>query len=456
MSDVDGVTSCVIAYLYLKHIGLNNIQVLFHTDKQHGLTKEIMEQIGNDASLVWLPDAGTNDVEQCKELYDKGIKILITDHHIKSKPNPYATIINNQTSPNVSNKHLAGVGVTFKFIQYCCIKNNDKFYTTLLDLVALGNISDVMDMRTLENRAINKWGLNHITNPFFKALCQARVRNNFKITPVDIQWSITPLINSVCRSDNQELKRLLFKVFIGEFNDFNYVIGQLVDQHTKQSNFVSKMYNSLIKGVEQTDDTTMIIECDNTPYTGLVANKLRDYYNKNVLLVHNDNGEYIGSCRAYNDLLTPLNKSGLMTICAGHNNVFGVGWLEKDNDKLKEYLRNLSLTNEPNYVTIVYNNEPLPRELFTLSEQYSDIWGTNIPKPSAYFHIPLSDINIKLIGAGRTLKFTYDDMEFIKFRISNKDKEISGKYVDIIGSMQMNYYMGREKKQIVIDKWESE
>lgn len=61
--DVDGVTSCVVTYLYLRHIGVNNIQVLFHSDKQHGLTKEIMEQIGDDTNIVWLPDAGTNDVK---------------------------------------------------------------------------------------------------------------------------------------------------------------------------------------------------------------------------------------------------------------------------------------------------------------------------------------------------------------------------------------------------------
>ena len=106
---MDGVTSCVIAYLYLKHIGINNINVLFHSDKGHGLTDEIMGQINDDCSMVWLPDAGTNDIEQCEILHDKGIKVLITDHHQQSVNNPYATIINNQISENVNNKNLASV-----------------------------------------------------------------------------------------------------------------------------------------------------------------------------------------------------------------------------------------------------------------------------------------------------------------------------------------------------------
>lgn len=453
---MDGVTSCAIAYLYLKHIGVNNIKVLFHSDKGHGLTKEIMKQINDDCNMIWLPDAGTNDAEQCKILHDKGIKVLITDHHQQSKPNPYATIINNQISQKVNNKNLAGVGVTFKFIQYCCIKNNDTFYQSLLDLVALGNISDVMDMRSLENHAINEWGLKHITNPFFSTLRDARIRNRFEVSPLDVQWNITPLINACQRSDDQDLKSLTFKAFVGDLSDFNTVIEQLLNQHTKQSNFVSNMYNSLIKKIEPTNEDVMIIECDNTPYTGLVANKLRDYYNKNILLIHKEGDEYIGSCRAYCDLLNPLNKSGLMTICAGHENVFGVGWKVKDTKKLKSYLNTLDLTPEPQNVIMSYSGEIIPQSLFDLSERYSDMWGTNVPKPTVYFHIPFNDINIKLIGGGHTLKFIYGDMDFIKFRISNKDKEISGKYINIIGSLQMNYYMGRAKRQIVIDKWESE
>lgn len=284
-----------------------------------------------------------------------------------------------------------------------------------------------------------------------------RVIKEGVLTTIVTQNTVYTFEEAVCRADDsQYLKLLMFKAFVGDLSDFNGIIDQLLDQHTKQSNFVSNMYNSLIKKIEPTNGDVMIIECDNTSCTGLVANKLRDYYNKNILLVHKESDEYIGSCRAYCDLLNPLNKSGLMTICAGHENVFGVGWKVKDTKKLKSYLNTLDLTPEPQNVIMSYSGEIIPQSLFDLSERYSDMWGTNVPKPTVYFHIPFNDINIKLIGGGHTLKFIYGDMDFIKFRISNKDKEINGKYINIIGSLQMNYYMGRAKRQVVIDKWESE
>ena len=283
-----------------------------------------------------------------------------------------------------------------------------------------------MDMRSLENHAINEWGLNHITNPFFKALRDAQIRNKFEVSPLDVQWNITPLINSVCRADDsQHLKFLMFKAFVGDLSDFDSVIEQLLDQHTKQSNFVSNMYNSLINGIETDDKDYMIIECEKTAYTGLIANKLRDYYNKNILLVHKEGDEYKGSCIAYCDLLNPLNQSGLMTICAGHNEVFGIGWKIKDTEKLGMYLDTLDLTPDPQSVILSYSGETIPQSLFDLSERYSAMWGTNVPKPTVSFRIPLNDIDIKLIGGGHTLKFIYDDMDFIKFRISNRDKAIS-------------------------------
>lgn len=465
-SDADGVTSSVIAYLYLKHLGYtkDNVRVLFHKGKQHGLSDDVYNEIKDDCGMLWIPDAGTNDVDRCKELFDNGVHILITDHHQKNVDNPYAVIINNQVSPNVTNKDLAGVGVTFKFIEYCCRHSGDNFYQTLIDLVSLGNLSDVMDMRSLENRAFNVWGLEHIINPFLKKLCERKIKNS-PITPTNIVWNVTPLINSVCRSDNQQLKKAMFDCFVINRNDYDDVIGQMNNQHDKQSRYVKKMYDDIIKMTKPNDDKVMILETKDTPYTGLVANKLRDYYGKPVLLVHKDNNEYIGSCRSYTDMLTPLRNSGLMTICAGHNEAFGVGFMESDLKALKDKCEAFDIDEAPTDVVQSYTPNAIPNRLFTEFDGMDDLWGEGISEPLFYIHnIQINSNNIRVMGKNKTtIKFNVNGIDYIKFFISHDDQEkllYIGANADLIINLtcklRINWWQGRMNPQCVIERFEVE
>ena len=179
-SDCDGYCATTIAYQFLVHHGVSthDIIILFHDGKQHGLSKDILTQLNevvaeNDVSLLWIPDAGTNDVDACNyyaECY--GIGILITDHHEFSRTdNDNVTVINNQAAnQNVTNRNLCGTGVTHKVISAYCEQHNSKFHQSVIDLVALATIGDVMDMRNLENRTIVKRGLKHINNPFLRVM----------------------------------------------------------------------------------------------------------------------------------------------------------------------------------------------------------------------------------------------------------------------------------------------
>lgn len=459
--DVDGITSCSLITMYLLHLGVsyNDIKILYHMGKEHGLSDDIIPQIKGDCKLVILPDAGSNDIEQCKKLQDIGVKVLVVDHHWASK-NPYAVVINNQLSPNVKNKNLAGVGVTFKFIQYCCQRQNDNWYKSLLDIVMLGNLADVMDMRQLENRAFNHWGLARINNPFFKALCDKLIRDD--VTPKSIVWSVSPKLNAVCRSDNQSLKEAILECFIGERTDYDYVIDECVKQHKEQSDKVSAMYKDIIEGNPPNKHKIMIIETIKSGYTGLVANKLQEHYNKPVLLVHSDGSEFIGSCRSSINLLDPLQQSGLMTICAGHKNVFGVGWLMKNTEKLQAYCDGLNLVEEMNEVTQSFDaTYSLPNNLFNEFEYCDELWGKGIPKPQFHLHnIKLKGSDILLAKNGKTIIFTYNGVKYIKFSTNQgvRDELCIGRNqrlnLEILGEFNLNYYMGRIYQQVIIDTLE--
>ena len=75
MRGVDGICSATLTYNILRWYGIkhHNIITFFHTDKAHGLTDGIAQQIvaQNNISMVIVPDAGSNDVKQIQKLIKK-------------------------------------------------------------------------------------------------------------------------------------------------------------------------------------------------------------------------------------------------------------------------------------------------------------------------------------------------------------------------------------------------
>ena len=201
-SDCDGYCATTIAYKFLTYQGVSthDIIILFHSGKQHGLSKDILEQLHillydeHKISLLWIPDAGTNDIFE-SSYFAKcwGIPVLITDHHEFNKQwmvYKDVCVINNQQLDNpVQNKNLCGSGVTHKLITAYEALYGGNIHKEVIDFVALATIGDVMDMRNLENRTIVKWGLKHINNPFLRVMCKEFISDS-ETTPTTLAWNV--------------------------------------------------------------------------------------------------------------------------------------------------------------------------------------------------------------------------------------------------------------------------
>ena len=137
-SDCDGYTSSslLLNYLYqlFPYYVQNNILYRFHSGKEHGI---IVSTIPEDVKLVIAPDSSSNDYEQHKELSEKGIDILVIDHHEAEKVSEYACVINNQLC-DYPTKSLSGVGMVYKFCQLIDKILGKNIIDNYLDLVALG------------------------------------------------------------------------------------------------------------------------------------------------------------------------------------------------------------------------------------------------------------------------------------------------------------------------------
>lgn len=145
--DCDGITSSALFLNYLHNLFPNyvenNIIYTFPKGKEHGIK---CEMVPDDIKLVILIDSSSNTYDEHKVLKEKGIDVLVLDHHEAPKISNDACIINNQLC-DYPTKSLSGVGIAYKFCSYIDKFLDNKFANNYLDLLALGCIADVMNLR---------------------------------------------------------------------------------------------------------------------------------------------------------------------------------------------------------------------------------------------------------------------------------------------------------------------
>lgn len=154
--DNDGLCSSVICYDFFKRNGLVAAPIFHYGDKVHGIkmngTEDMISKIKNlNPDLLIIPDASA-DAEASKELVKNGIDVLIFDHHeYDFESNPYAIIVNCLQQDN-TNQSASGTVVMQKIIdRYCDVYGEMKIDNS--DLIASSIASDVMSLKSIENRA---------------------------------------------------------------------------------------------------------------------------------------------------------------------------------------------------------------------------------------------------------------------------------------------------------------
>lgn len=501
--DVDGFCSGAMMYLYIKKMDKDYpVSYILHgRAKAHGLSDDV--EICKDTKLLIIPDAGTNDVDQCMELREKGIDVLILDHHEAERGNPYATIVNNQISSNYPNKDFCGAGVVYKFLQALDEENWNEFADDYLDLCALANISDVMDMRSYETRCITNIGLLNIKNKAFAALINAQEYSmNGKINIHNIQWSITPIINGMIRIGSSAEKDLLFRAFIEQDEYFEYkkrttkdkpaeVIQESIydraarlckNAKSRQDKMREKGVQAICDMVDQQSDDNKVVVADVTELldsglTGVVAIKIAEQYNKPCILLkrHMDfqtnQMVYGGSARNLNhspidNLKDVVNSTGIIN-GQGHANAFGIVDLPTDrldeaiaelNEKLKDVV--YDATYRVDFILdIDHVNIPLIVEL----SKFEDIVCQGIEEPMlAIENISLTRDSFEIFGKNEdTISFSIDGIKYVQFKCKagnklydflqdawNDDDSVT---FHIVGTPSINEYNGVRTPQIIIE-----
>ena len=440
-ADCDGFTSSALLLNYLYKLFpswiTDHVTWFMHDGKQHGLNDCIDQIINSEVcpSLVILPDAGTNDVNECKRLNELNIGVIVLDHHDKEVDNPYAIIINNQIG-DYPNKELSGVGVTWQFCRYLDklleVNNADYF----IDLVALGDIADMMSLKSIETKHLIDKGLHNVHNPFIVYLAD---KNDYslkgKLNFMGVAFYIAPFVNAIVRSGTQEEKDLVFLSMLS-FHAFDEILSnkrghapgeketivmQTMRTVTNVKARQTKIQNECMDKIEQ-----MIIDRDLLKHkvllfllepgevdknvAGLVANKIMAKYQRPVCILTKTKISqtcleepekdrffpitvydiiYQGSSRGcdkvdVNDFKSICAATNVVEYTIGHPGAFGVGIKEENIDKFIEETDKL-LTWMPDeavyYVDYIFDANNINENFVLEIGMLDDLWGREVDEP---------------------------------------------------------------------------
>lgn len=518
--DYDGFGSSALLTNYLHDLfpswTENHVTFFLHDGKQHGLA-DFMSNLENmdtdNIRLIITPDSSSNDYDCHKKLKEKGITVLILDHHEADKISDDAIVINNQLS-DYPNKSLAGTGVTWQFCRYIdsiLDRNNADKY---IDIVGMTQISDMMDLRNIETRTLVTLGTKYdnLENPFIAGMADKNAYSLRKmanlqqeddyITPMGAAFYIVPLVNATIRSGTMEEKRLLFDSMLNHkafteilSNKRGHKLGEkerVIDQalrmvtnvknrQTKAEKVALEYVDELIekRGLWNNKVLLFLLDKDDAQKVpsnigGLVANRIMGKYQRPCCMLREHNGIFSGSARGcqkadvseFKDL---CEETGVTTFTAGHQGAFGLG-IKKENidtfiNKTNTFLKDMP-TEPKYYVDFVYTPEVLKYsadDIIRIGNNFF-LWGQNIDEPYIAIKdlkISKQDINI-YEGKTNTLKITLPQnkfITFIKFNISDEEMEIFNNIGDgyieleVVGRCSVNKWQDKEYPQIMIENY---
>ena len=340
--DADGATGAALLMLCLRDFGFEFVDVFIpdRFELGYGLTAAAVERIARRRpSLIVTVDNGISSIAGTAAARDRGIDVLITDHHL---PGPELPAANAIVNPNLEGnpfggKHLAGVGVAF----YLMAALGRRLGTATgaaryLDLVAIGTMADVVKLDR-SNRILVEQGLARIRagrcRPGVLALCQVAKVPHDSITAGQLAFQIAPRLNAAGRLDDMQVGvRCLAAESGGEARSLADTLNEL---NLKRREIGAQMDAEALRQLEvgplvdsgAPPPVVCLLQDDwHEGLVGLVASRIRERFHRPAFaFAPNDSGALKGSGRSVRgfhlrDALVDVDAAnpGLISRYGGH------------------------------------------------------------------------------------------------------------------------------------------
>ncbi len=344
--DADGVPGGVMLTQFLRDMGLSVRHYIPHRHKEgYGLNIEGLSTLASAGiKLVITCDLGTTEIGQIAFANQKGIDVIVTDHHLEPAALPDAlAIINPKLS---SSKYpfdgLCGAGVAWKLVQGVLMKyrpesfpdGKEKWY---LDLVGIGTLSDMVPL-VGENRMLAQFGLRVMRRgrrPGLAALLKLLRIAPLTLTEDDIGFMVSPRINAASRMDSPEAAaKLLATEDAEEASNLAYALNKINDERKALvATTVKEVNKRMSAGGHDAPVIVMGSPSWRPGILGLVANSLVEAHHKPAFVWGREGGDLLrGSCRSegVTNVVELMHAAGdVLDHCGGHAASGGFALLEE-------------------------------------------------------------------------------------------------------------------------------
>ncbi|MBS0971312.1 single-stranded-DNA-specific exonuclease RecJ [Chimaeribacter arupi] len=491
--DADGATSTALTVLALRSMGGSEVNYLVPNrfDDGYGLSPEVVEQAAaRGAELILTVDNGISSHAGVDLAHQKGIQVLVTDHHLPGETLPAAEAIIN---PNLADcdfpsKSLAGVGVAFYLMLALRSALRDAGWfaqrglkepnlAELLDLVALGTVADVVPLDA-NNRILVFQGLNRIRagkcRPGIRALLEVSGREARTLAASDLGFGLGPRLNAAGRLDDMSIGVAL-------------LLSDDIGQARALANDLDAL-NQTRREIEQGMQAEALVLCDQLertttelPYglamyhpewhqgvVGILASRIKERFNRPVIaFAPAGEGVLKGSGRSIaglhmRDALERLDTlhPGLMMKFGGHAMAAGLSLEEAQFERFRDCFAELvgEWLDPSQLEGVVWSDGELAPQQMTLDTaellREGGPWGQAFPEPT--FDGMFRILQQRLVGE-RHLKLMVEPLgggpllDGIAFNIDTTLwPDSSVREVQLAYKLDVNEFRGNRNVQLLI------
>lgn len=470
--DLDGVTSTAVMVEALEVLGADvTAYIPNRFNDGYGPNIDVYKRlIADGAQVIVTVDNGMSGHEAVAYAMSQSVDVIITDHHemAPTLPEAYAVIHPRHPEGHYPFHDLSGVGVAFKVAQALltdgqAISDRSDLPTEMLDLVALGEIADMVSL-TDENRTLVSWGLKQLSaspRPGLSALLKnAGQAANEPIISETVSFKIAPRLNAVGRLGDAKLA--LDLLLSQDPDEAAELASQIEAINAQRQEIVEEVFGvakqMALSEAHQNDEVLIISGIDwHQGVLGIVASRLVELLHKPAIVLSLVAGNYKGSGRSYGDFdLYALMSQyrDLYDTFGGHANALGLAISEDNLVILRQRIATLSALNiREKPVTI---NLTLPASDMTTSV-YDGLtllepFGTDNPQP--VFEVKQAPIT-KVITMGKSkqhIKLTLNNqVDAVGFNHPDWAASVlNQKSMSFVATMGLNYFRGKKQLQLLL------
>ncbi len=475
--DVDGITSTVLLYSYLKKKGAEvEYYIPDRVNEGYGINIMAINKIARGgAKLMITVDCGITAVGEVEFARTQNLDVIITDHHTCKEELPRAVAVVNPKRADSTYPFdaLAGVGVVFKLVLALAVlmgDNTKDVFLEYVELASLGTIADVVSVSG-ENRIIIEYGLDVMRkggNPGIRALLEV---SGALLRPIDassVAFSVSPRLNAAGRIGSADTAvRLLLSEDIEETKKIAEELNNANRNRQETEHLIfEEAMDKVMKDVNFDKKKVIVLAGEGWHHgvIGIVASRIAERFYKPCILISHENGVGKGSGRSIPgfNLFQALSEcEEHLTNFGGHSQAAGLGIdtgsLEAFEKAINKYADKV-LTNDDMIPKIQIDCRIKPSTLslgFAAALKKLEPYGIDNEKP--VFSLLGAEItSIDTVGADKKhlrMKVVADGNQVSAIGFSMSEYAAffkKGDLVDIAFSVDINVYHGTESLQIFL------